>query len=102
MKRIINGKRYDTETAECLVGWDNGLCKGDHNWYKEVVYRKKTGEFFKVCGGGPNAMRIPCGSNSYCGGETLEPLTDEEAQSVLEKCGEEGVEVLEKYFEIEE
>ena len=39
MKAIINGKRYDTETAECI--FNGGQSHID-------VYRKKTGELFIV------------------------------------------------------
>lgn len=35
MKKIIDGKKYNTETAQKMGGHDNG-----------TLYRKKTGEFF--------------------------------------------------------
>ena len=42
MKKIINSRVYDTDTAK-QVGYDNDNPKG--NW-EETLYRKKTGEFF--------------------------------------------------------
>lgn len=42
MKKIINGKVYDTDTAK-QVGYDNDQPTG--NW-EEYLYQKKTGEFF--------------------------------------------------------
>jgi hypothetical protein len=36
MKQIINGKKYDTETADFFA----------QITYGEVIYRKKNGEFF--------------------------------------------------------
>lgn len=42
MKKIINGKVYDTDTAK-YIGSDNDQPTG--NW-GETLYRKKTGEFF--------------------------------------------------------
>ena len=44
MKKIINGKVYDTQKAECVGKWNNGLAGFD--WCEEELYRKRTGEFF--------------------------------------------------------
>ena len=46
MRRIINGKMYNTETAECLAYWDNRLPRNDFNYLGQELYRKKTGELF--------------------------------------------------------
>ena len=40
MKRIINGKSYNTETAEELARGDNGLY-GDFGYCRESLYRTK-------------------------------------------------------------
>ncbi len=45
MKKIINGKRYDTETAK-LIGSDGYSNPSDFNYWSEDLYQKKTGEFF--------------------------------------------------------
>jgi hypothetical protein len=42
MKKIINGKMYNTETAK-KIGYDNDNPTG--NW-AETLYQKRTGEFF--------------------------------------------------------
>lgn len=42
MKKVINGKLYNTDTAK-EIGYDNDNPTG--NWY-EYLYQKKTGEFF--------------------------------------------------------
>ena len=46
MKKIINGRKYYTETAECIGEMSStyNLCKGYYYW--EELYRKRTGEFF--------------------------------------------------------
>lgn len=45
--RIINGKKYDIETAECLIGADNGVDPSSCDDYEYVaLYRKSTGEYF--------------------------------------------------------
>ena len=47
MKKIIDGKKYDTETAECIGGWENEYNGLDDRYFcAEELYRKKTGEFF--------------------------------------------------------
>jgi hypothetical protein len=92
MKKIINGKRYDTETAEKVHTWDNGHYPGDFHMYEERLYRTKKGMFFlyKV-GGAMSSMARSCGGNSYCGGADIEPLTDDEAEA-LERLFPERIE----------
>jgi hypothetical protein len=55
MKKIINGKMYNTETA-LLVGtcW-NGLSSSDFACETVCLYRKKTGEYFLAAAFGPRA-----------------------------------------------
>ena len=43
MKKIINGKRYDTETAEKIGVWDNARSISDFDCCEETLYRKRTG-----------------------------------------------------------
>lgn len=85
MKKIINGKRYDTRTAE-QIG-DAGYSRpGDFEYWHEALYRKKTGEFFLYGEGGAKSKysrRI--GQNEWSGGEEIRPLTLTEAQEWAEK-----------------
>ena len=51
MKKILGGKKYDTETA-CVVGnYGNG--NSGFGTCSETLYRKRTGEFFLYGEGGP-------------------------------------------------
>lgn len=45
MKKIINGKKYDTESAQEICSRSSGHY-GDFHRVAETLYRKKTGEFF--------------------------------------------------------
>jgi hypothetical protein len=45
MKKIINGKMYDTKTAELIDYYNDGFTS-DLYWVKEMLFKKKTGEFF--------------------------------------------------------
>lgn len=44
MHKIINGKKYDTKTAQYISHWSNGRSDGDYIGID--LYRKKTGEYF--------------------------------------------------------
>ena len=48
MKKIIRGRQYDTDTAQRIGSWDNGLSGTDLEYTSETLYRKRTGEFFLV------------------------------------------------------
>ena len=53
MKKIMNGKMYDTDKATAL-GYDtSGGTPRDLSWWKETLYQKRTGEFFLHGEGGP-------------------------------------------------
>lgn len=86
MKKIINGKVYDTETAKKVASWYSDYGLTDFHYYEESLYRKKTGEFF-IYGEGNAASpySIRCGQNEWCGGEKIVPLTFVEAQEWAEK-----------------
>lgn len=46
MRRCVNGKVYDTETAEWLASCDYTYEKGMGCYYQEVLYRRRNGTFF--------------------------------------------------------
>ena len=46
MKKIINGRLYDTGTAKEIGCYENGYGAGDFRYYYESLYRKRTGEYF--------------------------------------------------------
>lgn len=85
MKKIINGKRYDTETAELCGSREYGY-PGDFDHVSEELYQKRTGEFFLHGEGGANSKyREEISMNSWSGGEKIIPLTDDEAREWAEK-----------------
>lgn len=86
MKKIIDGKVYDTETAECVGNWDNGKYTSDLFLEEESLYRKRTGEFFLYGSGGAHSKyAVSCGSNNWTGGEKIIPLDYESAQKWAEE-----------------
>jgi hypothetical protein len=85
MKKIINGKKYDTETATLIGDWWNRLGSNDFGYCVERLYKKKTGEFFLNGEGGANTKYATKYGNMYGSGETIEPLTVDEAKAWAER-----------------
>lgn len=86
MKRVIDHRVYDTDTAREMASWDNGLYVNDLGWVSETLYRKRTGEWF-VFGEGGAATKYakPDGPSSWVGGERVMPLTGEQAREWAER-----------------
>ena len=85
MKKIINGKRYDTETAEKMASWDNGMY-GSFGYVEETLYRKKTGEFFIYGKGGARSQYAELvGSNLWSDGSAIMPVSFKNAQKWAEE-----------------
>lgn len=86
MKKIINGRRYDTETAKKMAYAASRLGVRDFGYWEETLYRKQTGEFFIYGYGGPASRYAQSsGLNSWTGGDRIMPLTLEEAQRWAEE-----------------
>ncbi len=80
MKAVIDGKRYDTETAEYIAGaGSQGISMSDFNYWEAALYKTKKGAYFVAGEGGALS---PYGE-SYAGashwGERITPKTKEEA-----------------------
>jgi hypothetical protein len=83
MKKIIKGKRYDTETARLMGSWGNN--RTDFSYVHEELYRKKTGEYFLYGRGGAMSKYAEAvDQNSWSGGSNIRPLTYEEARDWAE------------------
>lgn len=50
MNKIINNKKYDTNTARKICCISEGLVF-DENYLEETLYQKSSGEYFLVCQG---------------------------------------------------
>lgn len=101
MNKVINGKRYDTETAELVGEYANTYNYSDWSYKCEELYRKKTGEFFLYGEGGPRSeYAVSSGNNGWSGSSKIMPLTVEEAKAWAEEYL--NADDYEKYFELEE
>lgn len=91
MKKIIGGKKYDTDTAQLVADDDNRFDCNALGYVHEWLYRKRTGEYF-ICGeGGPQSKYAePCKQAGWArNGSAIVPLTDDEAR----EWGEEHMDV---------
>lgn len=85
MKKIIQGKLYDTTTAKALGTWQNAGSWSDFNHMEETLYRKRTGEFFLMGEGGPmTKYAVSVEQNSWIGGSKIIPITAANARKWAE------------------
>lgn len=86
MKKIINGRVYDTEKARELGTYANYGSWRDFSHFEETLYRKKTGEYFLFGEGGPMTRYAEAeGQNGWSGGKRIMPMTYDEAREWAEK-----------------
>ena len=96
MKKIINGKQYDTDTAEKITKWSNNYYPNDFHYYEETLYRTPNGAWFIAGEGGGLSPYAETYGNSSGWGSDLRILTQEEAKNWLED--RDFPELLEKHF----
>ncbi len=100
MKKIINGKKYDTDTAQLCASYSFGF-PGSHNHWEGSLYRKKTGEFFLHGRGGANSQWAKAiDQNSRSGGSGILPMTEGEARVWVERHDNDKYEEI--FGEVEE
>lgn len=81
MKKIINSKLYDTSTAKEVAHWDNRQY-GSLDHCEEILYRKRTGEYFIFGEGGAGSKYAESrGNNNWGGGSQIIPLTYDAARA---------------------
>lgn len=102
LNKIIEGSKYDTDTAKMLASRDNDLSQGDFKWCRETLYRTKAGKYFiHGEGGAMTQYAQSCGNNTWTGGERIEPMSREAAQKWAQECldGDEYEDVFGKITE---
>ena len=86
MKKIIDGKIYDTEKAEKITG-ESYSTRGDFHHTFQDLYMTKKGTYFFHGGGGPMTdYAIALGNNSTGGSENIWlPENEDEVQNWVAK-----------------
>ena len=75
MKKVIDKRVYNTDTAEEIGSWDNGLPANDMNYLSETLYRKRRGAYFIHADGGANTKCAkPNGAGGWMGSECIIPM----------------------------
>lgn len=97
MKAVINGKRYNTETAEEVGEYQNALGYNDFRHIEESLYKTKKGAFFLAGSGGPMTKYSQAVGDMTGGGSGIIPLTKEEARTWCENH-EIDCDVIDEHF----
>ena len=97
MRRVIEGRIYDTETADCLHSYEAPHYCSDFHWFKEALYRTRKGAYF-VSGEGNALSRWaePC-ADGRGPGEGIRPLSPDEALAWMEDHGADADDIAEAF-----
>jgi hypothetical protein len=85
MRKIIEGKIYDTNTATEIGTWSNNLSTRDFRNETTTLYITKKGNFFMAGESGPMGSYAYSVGNGTSGGEGMFALTKEEALEWAER-----------------
>lgn len=86
MKKIIDGKMYNTETAKALGTAHSNAPANSYEYWEETLFQKKNGEYFLHGHGGPMSRYAEYADmNNWSGGEKITPLTETEAMKWAER-----------------
>lgn len=86
MKRIINGKVYNTETGKQLAHRSYGTY-GDFNYYEESLYVSMKGSYYLKYSGGPLSPYGVKGTDGTRGDSGIKPFSADEAFEWLVNSG---------------
>lgn len=93
MKRIINGKLYNTETTKLIAKGESTTDHSDFGYYCKQIHKKKTGEYFLYEYG----FVYACG---YTWEEKIIPLEVQQVKELLAEMDE--VDAYNNEFGVEE
>jgi len=97
MRKVVQGKRYDTETAELVADYSYGY-GNDFRHFEEELYKTKNGNWFKVGSGGPMSQYCESANGNTWGiSDVFIPMSDEEAFNWLQ-THDIDADIIEKHF----
>ena len=100
MEKIINGKTYNTDTAN-KVGVYQYSHESDFTYVYEALYRTKKGQWFIYYeGGAMSKYAKPVGNNNVGGDRGIRLLDEAEVKEWMEQHAD--AETYQTYFECEE
>ena len=97
MRQTIDGKTYNTNTAELIAEDSYNGSTSDFQWWCEELYITKKGAYF-LCGrgGAMSSYAESCGNNGRGGGSQIIPMTKAEALAWCEEHDAEAA--IEEHF----
>lgn len=101
MKRVIDGKLYNTETATHIGADKSNHPRSDFNYEDTSLYVTAKGAFFIAGQGGALSRWCTFEGNCRSGGEGIQALTTAEALQWAEE-NELDADVIQQYFEVGE
>lgn len=101
MKKIIEGKVYNTETAEEIGSFWNGLGGNDFRNLNESLYKTKKGAWFLYGQGGAMTRWSESNGNTTWGSSGIMVLSEESARRWCE-THDIDAETIERHFTIDE
>ena len=98
MRKIIDGKTYNTETATFVCDVSGNVSdRGNFHYDSTSLYRSPKGQFFIAGHGGPlSTWAVSTGQNSWSGGEGLRLVEADEARAMCERHAK--PETYQEYF----
>lgn len=86
MKKIIQGRTYNTDTATLVMEWSAGGCSSDRYWEETGLYQTRSGHFFLAGEGGPSTVwATNDGNNNWGTGSGILPISPKEALERMAK-----------------
>ena len=86
MRKVIDGHRYDTDTARLVGSWESGEDAGDLHYVSETLYRTKAGLYFVHGEGGARSRYAEqVEQNAWGSGSKIVALSPEAAREWAEE-----------------
>jgi hypothetical protein len=79
MRKVVNDRKYNTETATEAAHWTSGHSCSDYRRCDETLFYTPKGGWFLYCTGGPMSKHAVTFGNGQSSGEYIVVLTDGEA-----------------------
>ncbi len=88
MKKIIDGRLYNTETAKRIVQLCCSAYRGDFAYHATYLYKSPKGQFFVAGSGNAASMwASDCGGGTRGPGEGMRLVDADEARQIMEANG---------------
>lgn len=88
MKRVINRRVYDTETAEQIARYAKNVDTNDFNYFIETLYKTDDARYFLHGRGGSNTKYAVRRNGEHSGSKEIKVFDEEDA---IEWCEEQSI-----------